>query len=110
MRIVDLTEFRAMPEGTIFCKYSPCNFGDLEIKGETWESDFICASLTGCIESDGSDDMLDKLLKYEKTKESFSLNVDYYGRDGLYDKEQLYAIYENADIEQLITRLKLSIK
>jgi len=109
MKIINLTEFRAMPDGTIFCKYEPCNFGELEIKGETWDSDFISAPLTGCIESDSGSDMFDKLLQYEKTKESFPLNVEYYGRDGLYEKDQLYAVYENTDIEQLISRLKQSL-
>ena len=105
MKIINLTEFRAMPEGTVFCKYQPCCFGELEIKGETWEHDFICASLTGVIESEGSDDMMNKLDQYEKSKESFKLDLEYYGRDGLYEDNQLYAIYEKSDIQQLVNKL-----
>lgn len=105
MKIINLAEFRAMPEGTVFCKYEPCNFGELQIKGETWESDFISASLTGVIESDGSSDMFDKLLQYEKTKESFPLDIEYYGRDGLFEENQLFAVYEKKDIAQLVNKL-----
>jgi len=105
MKIINLTEFRAMPEGTVFCKYEPCCFGELQIKGETWEHDFISASLTGVIESEGSDDMFDKLLQYEKTKESFPLDIEYYGRDGLFETNQLFAVYEKKDISQLVNKL-----
>jgi hypothetical protein len=54
MKIINLTEFRGMPQGTVFCKYDPCCFGELQIKGETWDSDFISAPLTGVIERQSS--------------------------------------------------------
>lgn len=105
MKIVDLSEFREMPVGTIFCKYEPCIFGELEIKGETWESDFISAPLTGCIESEDTDDMVGKLDKYVETKESFRLDIECYGRDGMFESKQLFAVYEKRDIAQLVNKL-----
>jgi hypothetical protein len=33
MRIINLTEFRQQPVGTVFCKYKPQVFGELEIFG-----------------------------------------------------------------------------
>jgi len=105
MKIINLTEFRGMPQGTVFCKYDPCCFGELQIKGETWDSDFISAPLTGVIESEGSSDMFEKLIQYEKTKESFSLDIECYGRDGLFEPNQLFAVYEKKDIAQLANKL-----
>lgn len=109
MRIVNLTEFRAMPDGTIFCKYHPCVFGELEIKGETWESDFLSSQLTGCVECNNSGEMFDILTDAEKSGKSFNLDLEYYGRDGLYNDEQLFAIYEPSDIKQLIDVLQKSL-
>ncbi len=109
MKIVPLKDFRALPSGTIFCKYDPIVFGDLCIKGETWETDFISASLTNWIECDSSSDLTDKLEKYQETKESFKLDLECYGRDGYFDDNQLFAIYEKDDLSQLIDVLKKSL-
>ena len=107
MRIINLEEFRKMPEGTIYCKYTPCCFSDLEIfGGDCGGIDFVSASLTGWVESEGSNEMFDILERAEKTGESFKLDTECYGRDGLYEDKQLFAIYENEDILQLIETLK----
>ena len=50
--------------------------------------------------------MIDKLFKYEKTGESFNLDLDAYTRDGLYEKNQLFAVYEKRDIAQLVKKLE----
>jgi len=107
MKIINLQEFMKLPSGTVFCKYKPCVFGDICIKGD-WvtDTDFVYASLTGEIDCTGSNDMIDKLFKYEKTGESFNLDLDAYTRDGLYEKNQLFAVYEKRDIAQLVKKLE----
>lgn len=109
MYIVNLEKFRALPEGTIFCKYRPCVFGDLCVKGDTWEYDFIYTPLVASLECKGTDEMFDILDRAEKTGSNFSLDVDSYQRDGYFEENQLYAIYEKDDISQLIDKLKKSI-
>lgn len=107
MKIINLQEFMKMPPGTVFCKYTPCVFGDICIKGDYFaDNDFVYASLTGEIDCTGSSDMVDKLFKYEKTGESFNLDLDAYTRDGLYKEDQLFAIYEKRDIAQLVKKLR----
>jgi len=107
MKIINLQEFKQMPCGTIFCKYQPCVFGELEIKG-TWVSDidFVSAPLTGYIECEDSSDMFERLDRYVKTKESFRLDIEGYGRDGFFDDDQLFAVYEKRDIAQLVNKLQ----
>ena len=110
MKIVNLETFRKMPDGTVFCKYSPCSFGDSEMfGGDCGGIDFISAELTGWVESEGSDDMYDILVKAQETGESFKLDTECYGRDGLYENDQLFAIYETEDVVQLIETLRKAL-
>lgn len=108
MRVVDKKTFLDMPEGTLYAKYStPWNFGELAIKVETWTNDWwytdILAWPKGC---DGSNDLIDNIAKYEKESQ-FELESS--SRDGLYEKEQLFAVYDQTDLAQLIDKLKTLI-
>jgi len=107
MRIINLKQFRAMPMGTVFMKYKPQLFEELQIKGETWEVDFLCSSITDEIESSGSDEETMILDKAEKDS-SYSIPMDFdcYGRDGCFEDDQLYAVYEEKDVLGLIQSLK----
>lgn len=107
MKILNLTEFRALPEGIVFMKYKPSFFESLQVKGETWEADFISAELTDNIECDSSEEE-DLILAMAEKDSSYSipLTVECGGRDGLFNDEQLFAVYEQKDIDQLIEKLK----
>lgn len=111
MRIVNLEEFRAMPNGILYSKYTPSYFDGLMIKDETWESDFLYRDLIGNIRNEGDFDFLDKLDQMESdSKNSFPLEFDCRARDGLYEKEQLFAIYEKEDVVGLIECLQKALK
>lgn len=111
MKIVNFETFRKLPPGTIYCKYEPQVFRELEVKDETLDyGDFLCACLTGWVDSNGSDDTTEILYEAEKTGESFDLEVDCYGRDGMFEEDQLFAVYEKKDVEQLIQALQKSLK
>ena len=105
MKILNLEEFRAMPEGTVFMKYEPCVFEDLQVKGETWETDFTAANITYWPDCTGSEDFSDKLFLAQEEGRSVLLDFDCYGRDGCFDKNQLFAVYDKRDIETLIYKL-----
>lgn len=110
MRIVNLQQFRDMPEGTVFMKYTPQFFGELKIKGETWDCDFIYASITTEIECSGSEEWDEILDKAEKDSAySIPMDFDCGGRDGLFDDEQLYAVYEEKDVIGLINALQYTL-
>ena len=109
MRIINLKEFRAMPENTVFAKYKPCSFGDLRIKGETWEHDFLCQEIVSAIECSGSDEFASKLDNALEHGASIKMDFDCQGRDGLFDDDQLFAVWENEDVERLIERLSMCI-
>ncbi len=105
MRIVNLTEFRTLPEYTLYSKFTPDVFGDIETKYETWEFDFLCANLIDFQGSTSSDEY-SRLLDSCVAGKSIDLDFEHAGRDGMFDKEQLFAIFENKDIDALIEHLK----
>lgn len=40
MKIINRTQFLAMPEGTVYSKFEPCFFGEISIKGESVANDW----------------------------------------------------------------------
>ena len=106
MKIVNLKTFRSLPSGTIAMKYEPCNFGRLFVKGETWKHDFILAYLTDEIDCNSSDEFVDKLTLAEKKGVSIAMSFEETMRDGLFEENQLFAIWEKNDILGLINKLK----
>ena len=104
MRIVNLEEFEKLPSGTVYSKYEDCVFYGFMLKGETYEYDFTYADLIGNVECNDSDDYS---IKCELMKKGASLPTEIiYERDGLFIKEQLFAVYEREDIDRLIKALK----
>lgn len=111
MKIVNLEEFRKLPEGIIFCKCAPDYLGCPQVKGKTLDADFVCASLTDNIYFEShSGEIADIFDKAINNGTEFRLDFDSFGRDGLYEKDQLFAIYDKLDITQFITALANSLK
>lgn len=107
MRIVNRQEFLAMPEGTLYSDYEPQVFSGLKIKGEKWGNDFIYQDLIVNVDCLSSGHLVDILVSAEQNRESFSLDFDCGCRDGLYEKDALFAIYEPEDVIGLINRLNM---
>jgi hypothetical protein len=105
MKIVNLEVFRKMPVGTIFLKYQPFAFEDLQCKGETWDGDFLSENISHWPDCNSSDDFEDKLQLSQDTGESILLDFDSTGRDGCYDDDQLFAVYDRRDVEMLQDKL-----
>lgn len=110
MKIVNLKSFRALPSGTLFLKYEPCVFGELQVKGDTWEYDFLCGEMAAPIDANSSDDYGNKLDDAMENGTSVALDFDCYGRDGCFDDNQLFAVYEKEDMEKLISKLQECMK
>lgn len=109
MIIVNLDAFLTLPEGTLYSKYEPCNFQGLMIKGENCGSiDFWYQDLIGELDSESTEDFVDKCALAEKGKTvKFDLNCQ--GRDGLFERGQLFAIYDGDDVGQLLNRIENAI-
>ena len=107
MKIVDRKTFLALTNETLFSKYSPQIIEDILIKVGTSDSgDFYYQDIATAIDSTGSDDYSDKLDAAEKNGISLKMDFDCVSRDGLWDKNQLFLVWEKEDVVMLIDRLK----
>jgi len=110
MKIIDRKTFLSLPDETLFSKYEPCVFGDLTIKGATvGTNDFLTQQISDAVAYNDSGDFGYIMETARETGCSIYMDFDCMGRDGLFDEEQLFAIWETADIVALIDRLKMLV-
>lgn len=118
MRIIGFQEFAAMPEGTVYYKYQPQVFVDLGIKEQSYRgtvysqgkpiregyTDFLVTNVdfpwVKGSNGEWDDDCI--LSKAEETGSSFEVEFNVTSRDALYEQDQLYAVFEKADLEAYI--------
>lgn len=111
MKIVDRKTFLNMPVGTVYSKYRPIIFGDLMIKGESIPyNDFLCQQISDAVGCEGSSDFCEKLTAAEKNGVSVDMDFDCQGRDGMFDDNQLFAVWSIEDVEKLVMRLQTAIE
>jgi hypothetical protein len=111
MKIVDRATFLALPAGTVFTKYQPANLGAPAIKGETVAGvDFVVQPLDPWfLGARGSEGYIDILFAMQGGQASPPVDYDCGGRDGLFDQDQLFAVWDRADLEALIARLQRAL-
>lgn len=81
---------------------------ELSVKWDSLETDFIMQSLTtpwfdGVHDSNAYFDLLDTMQDGEPSP---PMDFDFAGRDGMFDKDQLFAVWERRDVEALIKVLQ----
>lgn len=103
MKIMSRTEFMALPPNTVYCEYSPCIFNGISIKGRNCGDDFFTTDISPPpIDCENSTDQVTIL---ESGKE-FKLDFNAGGRDGCFVEDQLFAVFDQADLRQCIARLQ----
>ncbi|WP_273808461.1 MULTISPECIES: hypothetical protein [unclassified Pseudomonas] len=114
MCIVDREAFLAMPAGTVFSKYEPCIFGNLEIKGESNANmqgvliDFWSQDLAGALQADSTEEF-EEACDCAAAGENIQMHLESQRWDGLYDRDQLFAVWESDDVRALIVRLQQAL-
>lgn len=102
MRLLTRKEFLATPSGTIYSKYESLgNLEGLAVKTATWDNDWIYYSLIGEFDAENTEEE----FAIEESNESFTLDLEATGRDGLFDEDQVFAVYEKDDVVRLRDRL-----
>ena len=99
-----------MPANTVYSKYEPCVFGNIKIKGDSIHhaggvGDFGYQQIADAVDAGSSNEFSDILFAAEETGDSFNMDFDCQGRDGLFDEDQLFVVWEKRDIQALILRL-----
>jgi hypothetical protein len=106
MRLVNRKEFLSMPAGTLFCKFNSPNFEELQVLvSSSGSNDFIASSFHDAIDTRQHGNYTDAAFALE---ESGKIEMDFTDctRDGLYEDDQMFAVWERADVVKLIERLK----
>lgn len=88
-----------LPEGTLFCKGKPWGFENLHVKGETLTNDFYARSLQW-VSANDSGEAMDRLEEMKEHGASYPIE-DAEGRDGCFDNEDLFLVYEASDLADL---------
>ncbi len=111
MKIVDLKTFLAMPVGTVFCKYEPCFFGPLSIKGENCgERDFFFQQVTDSIDAHDSGEFIRLLDEAQQTGSEIAFDLECQQRDGCFEDDQLFSVWHPNDVRALIQRLHMALE
>ena len=106
MRIVDRKTFLEMPAGVLFSKYEPCALDDIEIKGDTVSDiDFYTQDIAGAVKCNDGNEFLEVLLDAADNGTSFAMDFECECRDGCFDEDQLFAVWDHEDVAGLIARL-----
>jgi len=110
MKILNRDEFLALPSGVLFCKYEPCIFDIIEIKGDSLNfehggNDFFTRPLTGIYTEATGQDGGDPILPEFDRGDEFRWCHNSEGRDGLFEDNQLFAVFDRVDIDKLIGQL-----
>ena len=108
VRIIKRKQLISLPENVLFSHFEPCNFGRLQIKGESIRDiDFYSQYIGDAVECDSSGEFADILFSAMETGRSFKMDFYCEARDGMFDaNETLFAVWEKDDIDQLIKRLQ----
>jgi hypothetical protein len=113
MKIVNRAAFLAMPAETLYAKYTPCVFEGMCVKGDTiyaadgkaidWFYQQIGAE---AIAAHDSGEWVALLEESELTGKSLNMDFECQGRDGYFEDDQLFAVFDKQDVAQLIGRLR----
>lgn len=109
MKIVNREAFLALPAGTIYSEYEPSFFTGLFVKTSSpgyFTDDYGEQELIGNVKADSSEERFGILDEAEANGVPFALDFHSGSRNGMYEGKQLYAVYEKADIEGLISVLQ----
>lgn len=112
MKIVDRATFLAMPAGTLFSKWEPCLFEDLRIKGDTIFDtdgapiDFSYQAIADALDAADSGDFFAAQDRAAATGDSLALDLHCEARDGCFDQDKMFAVWEPDDVRALIERLQ----
>lgn len=114
MRIIDRQAFLQMPAGTIYAKADSLpslDFGQVEIKGDTVAGvDWCVQRLIGDFVGDrDSGEWADSFEAMHKGEDR-AVDLDIVCRDGLFDNDQLFAVFDKTDAEALLATIEAALQ
>lgn len=106
MKIVNRSDFLKLPDGIVYSDYrSHGMISGLYIKHDTWAVDWIYRDLIDSVECNGCGERVDIFIEAERNGGTFKMDLQCYDRDGRFETEQYFVIYDKSDVENLIEKL-----
>lgn len=104
MRLYNRQEFMKLPAGTIFAKGKEWYFESIDVKDETCvhegkNIDFFVHGLDW-VDADSSDQAFERLEDMKTNGTSYPMQNSI-SRDGCFDEEDLFLVYEKKDLKRL---------
>lgn len=112
MKIVNRKDFLNTPKGTLWSYYEPSVFRDLNVKTSDKHSmdfDFVYFGLIGEFNAPNTETYFDICRQMEQGK-SVPISLEETQREGLFDEDQLFLVYENDDIKKMVDMLSSLVK
>lgn len=110
MRILRREAFLAMPAGTIYAKGKPWYFDGLTIKFDTTPNGGDWFQLDPAwIGASGEEDQFNRLEQMLADGVSYSMQ-NAIGRDGYFDSEELFLVFEKDDLIRLREYINIAIE
>lgn len=107
MRVYTRKEFLKLPPGTLYCSGQDWAFGPMSVKADSLvydipggANDFVCLELND-IEAASDAEISDRSAAMIHRGASFPM-ASSYGRDGMYEEDEIYLVYEPEDLDRLI--------
>ncbi|MDR3533962.1 MAG: hypothetical protein P4L90_25780 [Rhodopila sp.] len=108
MRVLNRVDFLKMPAGTIYARGIPWAFDGLSIKAESLGSDWVC--MNPCwVSAHDSGQAFDRLEEMLDTGKSYPAE-DAFGRDGCFDADAIFLVFERADLEALQSHIAAALE
>ena len=107
MKIVNREQFLALPENTVYSVAGKdCHFWeDLYIKGSTWKNDWMYLDLINNVDACDSNESSEIIYSAIHKGTEFR-NDDTLQRDGMYDENDMYVIFDDTDVRLIISLLQ----
>lgn len=110
MKIVNREEFLKLPPFTLYRQGNrQWSFGEMQFKYDTWDNDWVCQALDGPEFEAGSGGEIYERMEAMFNGASFPLEVDFAGRDGLFEPDAYFMIYEKDDLVLLRAEIDKAI-
>lgn len=107
MRLVNRKEFLELPSGTLFAECTqPWVFAALDIKGSTLSYNDYNVRGLAWVDADSSEQAIDRLEEQLKDSTLSYPSERDYGRDGCFDEDGLYMVFERDDVLSIIEDLR----
>jgi hypothetical protein len=99
MRIYNKKDFLKLPDGTFFAKGIQWSMDGFCIKGNSLENDFYYLNLVN-IDFFNSKELSDRYEEMLSHGSSYPINQNE-GRDGMFDDEDIFLVFEIEDLEKI---------